>query len=330
MAKKQTNGYPWKFCSLGGVVRVNITSGEDIAHLGELDQKLWTVLSCPTKDLEFDEQTLKLIDTDGDGRVHVQEVVAAAQWLTSVVKDKDAILKGERVLKLDGINTDCEAGQTLLASAKHILQNLGLEKDEISVEEASDSVAIFKGTKFNGDGIITPVSTDDEALKALIATIAEKVGSATDRSGEAGVTAEHVEAFYAALADYAAWQDAAEADKKNIFPYGENTAAALAACETAPSATRTSRRSPRRLRPTRWRGRRRRPSCRSTPSTRPGRRSSPPSRPSCWTSISRRRKASRKSSGWRCSRSSGPTRPGWPARRARPWRPSGPKRSTPC
>jgi len=231
MAKKQTNGYPWQFCSLGGVVRVNITSGEDIAHLGELDQKLWTVLSCPTKDLEFDEQTLKLIDADGDGRVRVDEVVAAAQWLTSVVKDKDAILKGDSVLKLDGINADCEAGQTLLGSAKHILKNLGLDKDEISVEDASDSVAIFKNTKFNGDGVITPVSADDEALKALIATIAEKIGSATDRCGEAGITAEHVEAFYTALAEYAAWQDAAEAGKKEIFPYGENTAAALDACE---------------------------------------------------------------------------------------------------
>ena len=231
MAKKQTNGYPWTYCSLGGVVRVNITSGEDIAHLGELDQKLWTVLSCPTKDLTFDERTLNLIDTDGDGRVRAAEIIAAAQWLTSVVKDKDAIMKGESVLKLDGINTECEAGQKLYKSARQILQNLGLEKDEISVDDAADSVAIFKNTQFNGDGIITPASTDDEALKALIAVIAEKIGSATDRSGEAGVTAEQIEAFYAALADYAAWQAAAEADKKNIFPYGDNTAAALAACE---------------------------------------------------------------------------------------------------
>ena len=231
MAKKQTKGYPWKYCSLGGVVRVNITSGEDIAHLGELDQKLWTVLSCPTKDLAFDERTLQLIDADGDGRVRVQEVVAAAQWLTAVVKDKDAILKGESVLKLDGINTECEAGQKLYKSARQILEHLGLDKDEISVEDASDSVAIFTGTKFNGDGVITPLSTDDEALKALIAEIADKIGSATDRSGEPGVTAGQIEEFYAALADYAAWQDAAEAAKKEIFPYGDNTAAALAACE---------------------------------------------------------------------------------------------------
>ena len=231
MAKKQPQGYPWKYCSLGGVVRVNITSGEDIAHLGELDQKLWTVLSCPTKDLAIDARTLQLIDTDGDGRVRVQEVVAAAQWLTSVVRDRDAILKGESELKLDGINTDCEAGRKLYDSAKQILANLGLEKDSVTADEAADSVAIFAGTQFNGDGVITPASADEEALKTLIATIVEKTGSATDRSGEAGITAEHIEAFYAALADYAAWQDAAEAGKAAIFPYGDNTAAALAACE---------------------------------------------------------------------------------------------------
>ena len=53
--KLNNGGYDWKFSSVGGVTRVNIESGEDIAHLGELDQKLWTVLSCPVKGLEFDE-----------------------------------------------------------------------------------------------------------------------------------------------------------------------------------------------------------------------------------------------------------------------------------
>ena len=231
MAKKETTGYPWTFCSLGGVVRVNITSGEDIAHLGELDQKLWTTLSCPTKDLAFDERTLRLIDADGDGKIRVAEIVAAARWLTAVVKDKDAILKGESVLPLDQINTDCEAGQKLYASARQILSNLGLEKDSISVDEATDSVAIFAKTKANGDGVITAASADDEALKGVIGAIIDKIGSATDRSGEPGVTAEQVEAFYAALADYAAWQAAAEADKAKIFPYGADTPAALAACE---------------------------------------------------------------------------------------------------
>ena len=43
---KKNNGYKWNFASVGGTVRVRISSGEDIVHLGELDPKLWTVLSC--------------------------------------------------------------------------------------------------------------------------------------------------------------------------------------------------------------------------------------------------------------------------------------------
>ena len=51
---KSNGDYEWKFSTLGGVTRVNINTGEDIAHLAELDQKLWTVLSCPASGLEMD------------------------------------------------------------------------------------------------------------------------------------------------------------------------------------------------------------------------------------------------------------------------------------
>ena len=53
------NAYDWKFSTVGGVTRVNIETGADVAHLNELDQKLWTVLSCPVSGLEFDEKTLE-------------------------------------------------------------------------------------------------------------------------------------------------------------------------------------------------------------------------------------------------------------------------------
>ena len=219
--------YDWKYVSLGGVARVQITSGDDIAHLGELDQKKWTVLSCPVKGLEFDAKTLSMIDTDADGKIRVGEMVAAAEWLTSVLKDKDAILKGEDTIPLAQIDTECEAGKKLYDSARQILANLGLEKEEISVADTSDSVAIFAKTKLNGDGIVTPASTNDEDLKKTIETIVGTMGSKTDRSGEEGVDEEIVEKFYAALADYAAWLDAAEADLEAVQPYGADTSAAL-------------------------------------------------------------------------------------------------------
>lgn len=219
--------YDWQYCSLGGAIRVKIASGEDIAHLGELDQKLWTVLSCPVDGLEFDRQTLDLIDTEHDGKIMVNEVVQAAQWLTSVIKDKDLILKGDSVLSLDQINTDNESGKKLYDSARQILKNLGLDKQEISVEDALDTKAIFTGTKFNGDGIITSVTADNEAQARTIADCIATIGSESDRSGEAGITAELIEKFYNACAEYAQWKDKANAE---ILPFGDNTAAAYEAC----------------------------------------------------------------------------------------------------
>lgn len=224
MAEKK---YEWKYATVGGVPRVDISTGKDIAHLGELDQKMWTVLSCPVKGLEIDEKTLKFMDVDNDGKLRVHEVVKAAQWATSVLKDPDMLLKQEDTLSLDAINQENEAGKKLYDSAKQILSNLGLEKDSISIADTSDSMAIFAKTKFNGDGVITENTTDDESLKSVISSCMKTVGSTLDRSGEDGVTAEQIEAFYANCNDYVAWCTSSDANKDAIFPYGDKTQAAL-------------------------------------------------------------------------------------------------------
>jgi len=220
----------WNYCSVGGVVRVNITSGDDIAHLGELNQKNWTVLSCPVENLYFDRTTLGLLDSDGDGKIRVPEVVAASKWLTDAIKDDDMILKGDSVLPLDQIDTENETGKGLYDSAKQILENLGKDCDSISVEDAADSVAIFAKTVFNGDGIIIPASAGED--KALVSTIEDCIaveGSVVDRSGEAGVDAEKIESFYGKCSDYVAWIDSG--NTAEILPFGDNTDAAMAACD---------------------------------------------------------------------------------------------------
>ena len=207
---------------------MNIQSGEDIRHLGELDRKLWTVLSCPTQGLEFDEKTLKYIDVDNDGKIRVDEVIKTAQWLTRVIKDADLLLEGRDVLEFSNFNEEDPDGARLLSSARQILKNLGEEKESVSVEDTADFTKIFAGTLFNGDGIITPASAgEDEALAKLIETIAG-ISSALDRSGVPGITADHIEAFYAACADFKAWK---EAGTKEVFPFGDKTPDALAAVE---------------------------------------------------------------------------------------------------
>ena len=229
---KKNNGYKWNFASVGGTVRVRISSGEDIVHLGELDPKLWTVLSCPAHGLEFDRKTLDIIDRSGDGQIRLDEVAKTASWVTGIVRHPDILLKRQSFLPLEEFNAENEEGAALLASAKEILANLGLEKDSIDLEDTADNVRIFAKTRFNGDGIITPASAgEDEALATLIGQMVGCVGGACDRSGVEGVDTDRVEAFYQACADYAAWLDAAAADRKAIYPLGDDTAAGLAACE---------------------------------------------------------------------------------------------------
>lgn len=149
MEKKQTKlpndkgNYKWQYCSLGGTKRVSITRGEDIAHLAELDQKLWTVLSCPVKGLELDERTLDLIDYDRDGKIRAEEVITAANWLCSVVKDKNAILLGHDYIDLADFNTDNEEGVQMRDCASELLKIMGLEKTTISLPELNEFLANY-------------------------------------------------------------------------------------------------------------------------------------------------------------------------------------------
>ncbi|MBR5299857.1 MAG: hypothetical protein IKU36_06370, partial [Bacteroidales bacterium] len=85
----KNNRYKWEFDNVGGSSRVRINSGEAIAHLAELDPKMWTVLSCPVKGLEIDERSLAYMDIDSDGKIRVNDVVATAEWITGALKDAD-------------------------------------------------------------------------------------------------------------------------------------------------------------------------------------------------------------------------------------------------
>ena len=201
--------YKWEFDNIGGSSRVRIASGEDIAHLHELDPKMWTVLSCPVTGLEIDDRSLAYMDTDGDGKIRVNDVIATSQWITSVLRNSDLILEGKDSIDIEQFNVENPEGLKLYNSAKQIIENLGKEGTVISIADTADNAAIFAKTRFNGDGVITEASSDDADLKAVIAAAIASVGGVTDRSGAAGVNADLIETFYKNLADYVAWTEAA-------------------------------------------------------------------------------------------------------------------------
>ena len=196
----------WTFFRTGGLDQVALSTGADLLALDQLDQKLWVALSCPVKGLELDEKTLALIDTDGDGRIRVPELLAAVKWAAARLVETGGLLEGAAALPLAAINPTTDDGKILLASSRQILANLG-RKDAaaISVDETANTAKIFSASPLNGDGVIPPEATDDLAVQALIRDIIACLGGSADRTGSMGVTAEKIEAFFADLAAYVAW-----------------------------------------------------------------------------------------------------------------------------
>lgn len=224
---KKEKTYKWEFANVGGTSRVKITKGKDIAHLHELDPKMWTILSCPVTGLEINDKSLKYMDCDGDGKLRINDVVTISQWVTGVLKNPDLLLAGKDGIALSEFNTENETGKRLYNSAKQILKNLGKDEEHITIADTADIAAIFAKTRFNGDGIITVTSSDDEQDKAAIAAAVAHIGGVADRSGEMGVGAEQIEAFYKNLADYVAWQESAVA-----APFGDKTDKVIEAYNT--------------------------------------------------------------------------------------------------
>ena len=140
--------YNWKFIRVGGITRVYISTPDDIRHLAELDKKMWTVLSCPVKGLEIDEQSLQYIDTNHDGSIHVDEVIAVSQWLSRVMTDLQPVVDGADKLPLTVLNQQDEEGKKLYDAAAAILQQLGKESTEISLADSASCLDSYRKTKF--------------------------------------------------------------------------------------------------------------------------------------------------------------------------------------
>ena len=102
----------WTYANIGGNTRVIVKNGKDIQHLPELDEKLWTVLACPTSGLEIPEESLRCMDSNGDQKIHISDVVSTAQWLCQMLRDPDVLFAGEASLPLAAI-----ADEALLAIA---------------------------------------------------------------------------------------------------------------------------------------------------------------------------------------------------------------------
>src|SRR3954469_4263482 len=220
--------HAWTFIRTGGLAQVSLDTPEDLLALGELNPKLWVALSCPVEGLELDEATLKLVDTEGDGHIHVREVVTAVAWAAAHLKKPGDLLESNPKLPLAAINDLTDEGKTVLASAKRILASLGkANADSITVEDTADTAKLLTAKAPNGDGVVTPRASDDKDVQKLIADIIATVGGVPDRAGGEGVNAEKVDAFFGEVEKYLKWVEATA--EKNLPELGDRTGPACIA-----------------------------------------------------------------------------------------------------
>ncbi len=221
--------HTWNFFRAGGFDQVQIDSGADLLALKDLNQKLWVALSCPTRGVEFDARTLDMIDSDADGRVRANEVLAAIAWAGGLLKNADLLVSASDELALVDINGDVEEGGQILRSARHILKNLGKpEAAQICMADMADIEKFVAGLQFNGDGVVSAAQVADVEVRTTLEDIIKCAGSVADLSGDAGVNQEIVERFIGAATAYSDWYANSEADAA-ILVLGDQTASAAAA-----------------------------------------------------------------------------------------------------
>jgi hypothetical protein len=222
----------WRFFRAGGFDQVSIETGADLLALKDLDQKLWVALSCPVKNLEFDTKTLDLVDSDHDGHIRAPEIIQAVTWACSVLKDPEILINGQDGVPLSAFNDETEEGKRLLASARHVLENLGKSgAHTITVEDTDSEEKIFAQMRFNGDGIVPAEAAEEPAVKSLISDIIDCVGPETDRGGSPGVSQEKVDQFFAEASSLSEWQKKIE-DDPSILALGDCTEGAFAVINT--------------------------------------------------------------------------------------------------
>lgn len=95
----------WKTFWAGNIAQVDIRTGDDLSRLAELDPKRWLAISMPVSGVRFDARTLELMDTDADGRIRTDEVLAAVAFLREKGVDLDSVFHPdeEDVRRLDDV-----------------------------------------------------------------------------------------------------------------------------------------------------------------------------------------------------------------------------------
>ena len=201
--------HTWTYANIGGNTRVIIKNGKDIQHLAELDEKLWTVLACPTSGLEIPDESLQLMDANGDKKIHVADVIATSQWLCQMLRDPQVLFRASDTLALADI-----ADEAILAVATPLAEDgkVSLATVKKAIADVKIDAQALPQTPYNAEVIAAYKNCQDAYAKYFATARLEALGLATQPADAVapGMTEEKWTEMGKQIADYESNKTAVE------------------------------------------------------------------------------------------------------------------------
>jgi hypothetical protein len=180
------------FRRFGGSTHVRIDSFAQLVEAAGIPETQYVALSAPTSTLLVDPAFLAALDTDGNGRVRVEELRAAVAFTAARLRVLGGADKGSDELVLAHL---ADTARDLRAAATTVLGALrasrggddkGTTGERVSLKDIRDADAVLRAQGKNGDGIVAAAHLP-EGVRALGSAIAACFPTTTNRAGEAGL-----------------------------------------------------------------------------------------------------------------------------------------------
>ena len=215
--------------NFGGVQQLVVSSEADLAAIDALDPARWAATSAPLRDLHCDPAFLAFVDTAGNGRIRVKELIAARDWLFSRLKSRRRVEQRSDELVLDDLDASTPDGLKLRHAAEHVVRELGLsDPARLKLADVRAFRAGYARTLANGDGVVPPALVPESDVADFARDVMSVVGSAPDASGESGVGEAQLARFLEGGKAFLSWK-AKPQSSPDLVPLGDGTEPGLAA-----------------------------------------------------------------------------------------------------
>ena len=221
------------FKRYGRSYHLSIKSAGDLENVLKLDEALWMATSAPIASMICDLTFLRLVDSDGDGRITCVDVREAIRWLLGHLCDRSGIEQRSTTLKLDHVPPASGDGQRIRDTSARMLSRLRTPgAGEISLEQVRGIKAQVESTPISEAGVVIPAATGDAEVRQFISDVIATTGGTPHPSGAMGVNQALIDRFLMEARAHLLWLGRGEIPPDrpatDVMPLGAATPAAFA------------------------------------------------------------------------------------------------------